>query len=177
VATLLQYLRDTTGPLFVASGAFLAAFYFGNFPQISFLLFAILLVLALWDWRAQRLPNIFTALLFLAGLLNLYLGPRYNLDVHLIGAAVGLLLLPALNYGYKKVRGRDGIGMGDAKLLAGIGLWLGWPALPLVLLIASIGGLVYALFTSMTKKGIDLGLRLPFGSFLCFAAWICWSFL
>lgn len=154
--------------------------FFGSYapPILSLFLFGILLALAYFDWQQFRLPNYLTAILFAAGCLYVFLDPRWPREDHLIGAVIGLLIFPLLNAAYKKLRGREGIGFGDAKLLAGIGLWLGWPSLPLVLLTGSVSGILYVISNSIiTKNQIGYMTRLPFGSFLCLGAWVCWLYL
>lgn len=143
----------------------------------SLTLFLNLWVLSLYDLRFFRLPNLLTATLFAAGLVHAYVWPRYGFADHLIGAAVGLLFFPLLNAVYRRVRGRDGIGLGDAKLLAGIGMWLGWPALPFVLLVASISGLVFGVYGVATKRVRIADGRIPFGPFLCLGCWLVWLYL
>ena len=143
----------------------------------SLLLFTNLFALALYDWYSFRLPNLMTATYFLSGILVLWADPPLAATDHIIGAVVGLLLFPAINLLYKQLRGRDGIGLGDAKLLAGTGLWLGWQALPPVLLLASLGGLVFAALSMLARRDITRETKLPFGPFLCFGTWLWWLWL
>lgn len=140
----------------------------------SLLLFVNLFALALYDWHSFRLPNLLTAVFFISGGLYLLAAPYVPVADHLIGAAVGLFIFPAINFLYKRLRGRDGIGMGDAKLLAGIGLWMTWQALPFVLLTASLTGLMFAGLIYASKKTITRASKLPFGTFLCFGCWTVW---
>lgn len=130
----------------------------------------LLLPLALLDSRHFWLPDRLNALLAIAGLL--LAGPMLHtllLD-RWIGALAGGLILAAIAWGYRRVRGSDGMGGGDPKLVAAIGAWLGWQALPLLLLLASLGGILWAL--AQRKGDQPLALRrVPFGLFLCAAAW------
>ncbi|MGQ2930608.1 MAG: prepilin peptidase [Sphingopyxis sp.] len=131
----------------------------------------LLLPLALLDARHMWLPDRLNAVLAIAGLL--LAGPL--LDTVLldrwIGAVAGGVLLALVAFAYRRGRGQDGMGGGDPKLVAAIGCWLGWQALPLMLLLASVGGMVWALTTQ--KKGDQpLALRqVPFGLFATVAAW------
>ena len=131
----------------------------------------LLLPLALLDARHMWLPDRLNAVLAIAGLL--LAGPL--LDTVLldrwIGAVAGGVLLAFVALAYRRGRGQDGMGGGDPKLVAAIGCWLGWQALPLMLLLASVGGMVWALTTK--KKGDrPLALRqVPFGLFATVAAW------
>lgn len=130
----------------------------------------LLLPLALLDARHFWLPDRLNALLALAGLL--LAGPLLHTSLldRWIGALAGGLILAAIAWSYRRVRGGDGMGGGDPKLVAAIGAWLGWQALPLLLLLASLGGIFWAL----TQRKGDRPLarrRVPFGLFLCAAAW------
>ncbi len=163
-------------------GAFLAALWFMR-PQhelLSVILFTNLAVLAIYDARSFRLPNLLTLSLFIAGVAATVIAPRYPVIDHLIGAAVGLFLFPAINFVYRQLRGHDGIGLGDAKLLAGLGLWLGWPALPPLVLVGSLLGLAYAALMMTLKPGErskhTVKNPIPFGFFLAISGWLTWLF-
>jgi len=142
----------------------------------SLILFINLYALALFDIRSFRLPNVLTATLFIAGAVFAFILPRFGLADHLIGGAVGLVFFPLLNFGYKSLRGRDGIGLGDAKLLAAIGVWLGWQGLPVVLLVASLTGLAVGIIGGASKGGSISQSKIPFGPFLCLGTWIIWLY-
>src|SRR5690606_22339951 len=83
------------------------------------------------------------------------------------GAALGYGVLFALAWSYRLLRGRQGLGLGDAKLLSAIGAWMGWQALPLVLLLASGAALFWALTERLRGRSVERGTRLPLGTFLC----------
>ncbi|MEX0300374.1 MAG: A24 family peptidase [Kordiimonas sp.] len=142
----------------------------------SLVLYFCLFSLSLFDFLTYRLPNLLTLVLSLTGLLYIYTFVVYGAGDHLVGGLVGLLFFPVLNVGYKALRGKDGIGMGDAKLLAGIGLWLGWTALPIVLFMSSVGGLIYAFIAQAVKNDTIPVAKIPFGPFLCFGCWIAWLY-
>jgi len=131
----------------------------------------LLLPLALLDVRHFWLPDRLNAMLAITGLI--VAGPM--LDTRLIdrwvGAVICGLTLAAIAALYRKIRLRDGMGGGDPKLVAAIGAWIGWQALPLMLLLASLGGIVWA-FIGQRKGDQTLGeRRVPFGFFACIAAW------
>lgn len=90
----------------------------------------------------------------------------------LIGALVGYSVFVAIEYSFKKISGKDGLGRGDAKLLAAGGAWCGWMSLPTIILIASLTGLIFALF--MRFKSKDAGEWIPFGPFLAVAIFTTW---
>ena len=92
----------------------------------------------------------------------------------LIGGAIGYALFAAIRYGYRWLRGREGMGGGDAKLFGAIGLWLGWYMLPIVLLGATLAGLAFAVALTAAGKSMSRDTRLPFGPFLALSAWLVW---
>ncbi|QWE23594.1 prepilin peptidase [Polynucleobacter sp. AP-Jannik-300A-C4] len=137
---------------------------------VKSLLALALLYLAYIDWRTLRLPNAITLPLIFLGITFNSISGLYltTLSSALIGALLGYTSLWALNAGYRLLKNRNGIGMGDAKLLAALGAWLGWGALPSVLLIASATGIVGGLVW-LQLRGHQLQQAFPFGPFLVIA--------
>ena len=131
-----------------------------------------LLALGLTDLREMVLPDVLTLPLIGAGLLVAALAFPEPLD-HVIGAAVGFAAFAALGWGWERATGREALGLGDAKLFAAAGAWLGWQGLPSVLLIGALAGLAMALARAVLGKG---GLRapLPFGPALAAGFWLTW---
>jgi leader peptidase (prepilin peptidase)/N-methyltransferase len=115
---------------------------FAEWIQI-FLIF-VLGYLAYFDVRTFRLPDVITLPLTLTGLLFNGLSKQgfVSFQDSIIGAFLGYAGLWLLNALYRALKKQDGIGMGDAKLLAALGAWLGWLALPNILLVASLTGLI-----------------------------------
>ena len=129
-----------------------------------------LLTLAVLDWRDFWLPDALTLpLIFLGLTLGMWTTNVVLLD-RVIGAAVGYGALLAIALGYRALRGREGLGLGDAKLLAGIGAWFGWQALPFVLLIASVVALLVVGIGAVRGARVDRMTKVPLGTFLCIAA-------
>jgi leader peptidase (prepilin peptidase)/N-methyltransferase len=132
----------------------------------------LLLTLAVLDWRHFWLPDALTLpLAFLGFTIGLW-ATDVGLTDRVIGAIVGYGALLGLALGYKSLRGRDGLGLGDAKLLGALGAWFGWQALPFLLLIASAMGLVVMLATGRAKARTA---RVPLGTFLALAAVPAWA--
>ncbi len=128
-----------------------------------------LLLLALLDAEHFWLPSVVTWPLAAAGLgVTAALAPA-ALPNHVIGAVAGWASLAFVATVYKLLRGRVGLGGGDAKLFAASGAWLGWAALPTVLLAAALAGIVAALLRH--GRGITATTRLPLGTFLAAATW------
>ncbi len=178
-----RQITRTTVAVFLILAALSAGLWIVN-PQPLFLsmaLFANLAVLAFHDFHMFRLPNLYTLTLFLAGMIAVWIEPRFPVRDHVIGAGIGLVFFPTLNYIYRRLRGHDGIGLGDAKLLSGLGLWLGWYALPPLLLVASLLGLFYAslelLLNKRAKSKHIVKKPVPFGVFLAASGWLTWLFL
>ena len=133
-----------------------------------------LLWLALNDARNLRLPDRITLPLIAAGLFSgLILHPAHFWD-HAIGAAAGYLLFRLVERVFRMARGHDGLGRGDAKLLAAGGAWVAWYGLPSVILIASLAGIVQALFTGRFRSRQTYKAPLPFGPALALAIWLVW---
>ena len=137
---------------------------------IKSLLILALLYLAYVDWRTFRLPNAITFPLIIFGIsFNWISDLRFaSLPFAALGAILGYGSLWALNIGYRLLKHRNGIGMGDAKLLAALGAWLGWSALPSILLTASIAGIVGGI-AWLWWRGHQLQQAFPFGPFLVIA--------
>lgn len=132
------------------------------------ILVSLLLALSVIDLKTFRLPNVLTYSLIGTGLLDAWLNSG-DIWARVIGAAIGYGVFLAIEVGYRSMRGQDGLGRGDAKLLAGGGAWTGWFGLPFIVLIASFMGLVAALFPSIREQK-----RIPFGPFLAIGILIVW---
>jgi leader peptidase (prepilin peptidase)/N-methyltransferase len=135
-----------------------------------------LLVLGIIDAKHFLLPDSLCAFLALSGLVATLGLVRQEFVNHLIGGFAGVLFFILLATLYRKIRGREGVGLGDAKLMGAIGLWLGWQALPTVVLFAAVLGLLSVCISSLTGKSLSFSLRLPLGTFLAVAAWIVWLY-
>jgi leader peptidase (prepilin peptidase) / N-methyltransferase len=133
-----------------------------------------LLALGWIDVRRWLLPDALTLPLVIAGLAAAVALDRDGLADRMLGAAVGYLALRAIAILYRALRGREGLGQGDAKLLAASGAWVGASGLPQVILIAALAGLFAA--ACLRLAGLRLGPRsaLPFGPFLALATWLVW---
>lgn len=131
----------------------------------------LLLALALLDLRHFWLPDRLVAALAVAAMLPSAFGLPPALFDRLVGGVAAWLAFMAIRFLYRRLRGREGMGAGDAKLFGALGLWLGWRLLPLLLLLAALGGLAVALATAIGRGGIDRSSRLPFGLFLALASW------
>jgi leader peptidase (prepilin peptidase) / N-methyltransferase len=154
--------------------AAVCAWQFGYGGWLIFVLFAsfTLLALAAIDLDTTLLPDAMTFPLLWAGLLAALLGiSPVALPDAVVGAMAGYLSLWSLYWVFKLVTGKEGMGYGDFKLLAALGAWLGWQYLPLVILLSSVVGLVFAI-GMMARGGLKKGQGIPFGPYLAIAGWI-----
>ena len=136
----------------------------------------ILLLLAVIDWRTQLLPDLVTLPLLALGLIWAVVMAPETIVGRLIGVASGFGGLALLAFAYTCLRGREGLGLGDAKLLGAIGAWVSWQGLPTVVLWGSMLGLLFALARSVAGHRVQLSDRLPFGVFLAAGGWLVWLY-
>ena len=135
----------------------------------------VLLALAVIDFRSLLLPDPLTLAAALLGALMVATTRPNDWLEHLIGGVAGYLVLFLVETVYLRLRGRDGLGRGDAKLLGAIGLWVGWTRLPDVLLLASLTGLLAALTANrLLKKELSASTPVAFAPWLALAGWISW---
>ncbi|NJQ21838.1 prepilin peptidase [Pantoea sp. LS15] len=129
----------------------------------------VLLALSFIDLEHQLLPDALTLPLLWTGLLchafSLLPG---SLEEGVMGAAAGYLTFRLLSEGWRQFRHIEALGRGDAKLLAALGAWLGWQALPVLLLVASMGCILSMLIVSGIQK-TSLHRTVAFGPWLSLA--------
>ena len=173
----------TSGVLWVVAGL-----RFGFSPQTAWaiVMFYLLLLLAFIDLDTMRLPNVLVGALFGCGVVGAvysqltgvravpltplgagWLGSPLVASVVGMVASAGIALLIAGTYSL--IRQREGFGMGDVKLLAAIGVFLG-PYGVLVLFVGSIIGAAYGLIASRSKADGSMAFKFAFGPFLSLAA-------
>ena len=131
-----------------------------------------LLALGWIDALCQRLPDVLTLPLLLAGLAEAYFLEPDAITDRALGAAIGYAGFRLLALAYARLRGREGLGQGDAKLLGAAGTWVGALLLPNVLLLAACTALLYA-FRRLHPNATE---RIPFGPFLAAGIWLVWLY-
>lgn len=135
-----------------------------------------LLALSWIDLRRWLLPDALTLALIVLGLALAAVFARDQLLDRALGAVLGYLGLRAIALIYRALRRREGLGQGDAKLLAAAGAWVGASALPQVIFGAALAALLTV--AALRLAGIRFGAHsaLPFGPFLALATWLIWLF-
>lgn len=153
--------------LAVLACALLLVFGFGVQALSALVLVACLLALSVIDIRTFTVPDVLTLSLLWLGLLVNVMETFTDLKSAVIGAFAGYAVLWTVTRVHALVRKMEGMGHGDFKLLAAIGAWLGWQDLPVVLLIGSAGGLVWAL-PRLVRGHAEFTGQIPFAPFLSF---------
>ncbi len=135
---------------------------------------AALIALSVIDVRTFRLPDVLTLPLMVAGLILATALEWDEPGLRVAAALAGFAAFAGLGWVYRRWRGHDGLGLGDAKLMAAAGAWTGLEALPSVVLWAC--GLALGALLVARLRGLDLTRRtaIPFGPFLALGIWIVW---
>lgn len=136
----------------------------------------VLLTLAAIDARRLLLPDILTLPLIPAGLAVIYALQPNIVGAYALAAAAGWAVFAAIGWLYRRLRGRSGLGAGDAKLLGAAGAWVGFVGLPSVVLLGSAAALAWAVAAGLRRGRLRAGKVVPFGPFLALGFWITWLY-
>jgi leader peptidase (prepilin peptidase)/N-methyltransferase len=140
---------------------------------------ALMVAIAVVDAKRFIIPNALTAAgLGLGNVHALIAEPGavgLALAMALLRGSILALLFLSIKMGYRRLRGREGLGWGDVKLAGVAGVWLDWATLPIAVEIAALAAIaIYGLRQYVLKRPVRLQGRLPFGLFLAPAIWLCW---
>ena len=135
-----------------------------------------LLAAAVIDQRHMLLPDAITLPLVPAGLLVAWGIDPTRLFPHAVGAAAGLVGMLALRWGYGRLRGREVLGLGDAKLAAALGAWVSWSGLPSVLLWGAGTALAVQLVAAARGHRVTPDKAVAFGPYLALGGWLVWLY-
>ena len=138
---------------------------------LAILFFYSLLVLTIVDYKTQYLPDIITKTLIVVGMIVNYYDVFVDFKSALIGSLAGYWSLWLINALFKKVRKKDGMGMGDFKLFSAFGAWLGYSYLPYIIFCSSIISIIIVVFLHFFKDK-NLLSQTPFGPALSISAFI-----
>jgi leader peptidase (prepilin peptidase)/N-methyltransferase len=134
-----------------------------------FIFVAALIAIIFIDFDHQIIPDVITYPGIIAGFISSLILPNITYRDSLIGIILGGGILYLIALGYLMLARREGMGGGDIKLLAMIGAFLGWQALPFTILSSAFLGSVVGII-AMLKTGKDTRMAIPFGPFLSIGA-------
>jgi leader peptidase (prepilin peptidase)/N-methyltransferase len=143
-----------------------------GWPLLAGLFFTwSLIALSLIDFDHKLLPDSITLPLLWLGLLLSLNTVFVDMRASIIGAAAGYLSLWSVYQLFRLVTGKEGMGFGDFKLLAAIGAWLGWQALPVTIMLSSLVGAVVGV-SLILIRGRDRNIPIPIGPYIAAAGWL-----
>lgn len=135
-----------------------------------------LLALAVIDNRHKVLPDPINLTLLPVGLAVTFIHSPSEIEAHGLGAVLGFSMLASISFAYRYLKKREGLGLGDAKLFAAAGAWLGWAALPGLLFVAAFSALLLTLIRTRLDDRISTTDHIAFGPYLALAFWGSWLF-
>jgi leader peptidase (prepilin peptidase)/N-methyltransferase len=179
-----MHMGGAAGLLAVILGVGIAAVSFHALPTEAALVSCVLgwamLAIAAIDARRFTIPDVLSLPAIVLGLLasGSLLEPSHGRLVgqdHVIGALLGGAGFWLVREAYARLRGREGLGLGDVKLAAAAGAWTGWNDLPNVVLLAATMALGLATALAIVRGRSLMGAeRIAFGAFLAPSVWIVW---
>lgn len=155
----------------IMAAANLAAF--GLSPaSVMFFIFSAALITIIWiDIHHQIIPDIISKPGIIIGFFFSFFSPLTTWQDSLIGIAAGWGIFFSISLAYRLIRGQEGLGGGDAKLLAMLGAFLGWQSLLFIIFASSVTGSIAGLIAMpIQKKGG--ATRIPFGPFLALSGFL-----
>jgi leader peptidase (prepilin peptidase)/N-methyltransferase len=131
------------------------------------------------DQHRFIIPNELTAAAAVLGIVHAAVAEPHAMAQAVAWSTVRGIVLALLFFGlraaYRRLRGREGMGLGDVKLAGAGGVWLGWHAIPIAIEIAALSALAaLALRHVLGRRRVHAATRLPFGLFLAPAIWLAW---
>jgi leader peptidase (prepilin peptidase)/N-methyltransferase len=152
-------------------------------PDLSGAMGAVLalfmLAIAIVDARYGIIPDELNAAAFALAIVNTAIeypeaAPTVIAAAFLRSAVLALIFL-LLRFGYRRLRGREGVGLGDVKLAAVAGAWLDWPMMPIAVELGAVAALVaYSARQLLLARKLRAASRLPFGLYFAPAIWVTW---
>ena len=157
----------------ISAISFVSIYYFFGLTLAALLLLILsifFIIIFFIDLKHFIIPNELTFPLMIIGFIKSF-DPNLNKAIFpnyinsLIGGFVGYSIIWLIIYFYKKIRKKEGMGLGDAKLMAAIGFWFGWVSIPIVIFISSFVALIFAV-PSLIKKSLQMSSEIPFGPYI-----------
>ena len=157
----------------ISASAFLFIFLFFGLTTTTLLFFMLIIsfiIIFFIDLKHFIIPNQITYSLMIIGFFKSF-DPFLDRSIFpdyfhsLIGGVCGYFVIWLLIFVYKKLKNKEGMGLGDAKLLSALGFWFGWISIPFILIFSSLTALGFSL-PSLIKKSKNLSTEIPFGPHL-----------
>ena len=157
--------------------SFVSIYYFFGLTLAALLLSILsvfFIIIFFIDLKHFIIPNELTFPLMIIGFFKSF-DPNLNQTIFpnyinsLIGGVFGYLIIWLIIFFYKKVRKKEGMGLGDAKLLAVVGFWFGWFSIPFTIFMSSVVALIFVL-PSLINKSRKMSSQIPFGPYIIVAA-------
>ncbi len=136
---------------------------------IDFLFVSLLLIIAFIDLDTFLIPDVLSLPGIVLGFCLSFVGMRISWLDSLLGMLLGGGLFCLIAVGYRYFRRREGLGVGDIKLLGMIGAFIGWPGVVFTILVSSLTGSIVG-FMTMWRSGEGMNTMVPFGPFLSLGA-------
>jgi leader peptidase (prepilin peptidase) / N-methyltransferase len=140
----------------------------------------IMIAVAAIDARQFVIPDKLVLAALALGLCEIVIAQAGPITLNIGSGALRALVLSALFFGvraaYRRIRGYDGLGLGDVKLAAVAGLWLDWMGTAIAVDIAALSALAFVLIGVVRGRKISRQTKVPFGLFLAPAIWLAWLF-
>jgi leader peptidase (prepilin peptidase)/N-methyltransferase len=162
------FIELLTGAIFVFAFATFAEDYYYTLIK-AFVLTTVMVPTIFIDIDERMIPDRFSLGLLIFGFIFSFFDPGMTWHASAIGIVVGGGLFFIVAEGYHLMTGREGMGGGDIKLIAGIGAFMGWYPVLMVIFISSILGSIYGIFAMVVLKKGRL-TEIPFGPFISVAA-------
>ena len=156
--------------------SFVSIYYFFGLTLAALLLSILsvfFIIIFFIDLKHFIIPNELTFPLMIIGFFKSF-DPNLNQTIFpnyinsLIGGVFGYLIIWLIIFFYKKVRKKEGMGLGDAKLLAVVGFWFGWFSIPFTIFMSSVVALIFVL-PSLINKSRKMSSQIPFGPYIIIA--------
>jgi leader peptidase (prepilin peptidase)/N-methyltransferase len=143
---------------------------------LSVVLGWFLIALAAIDWRTLRLPDSLTLPLLAIGLLSAWFYDRGHWLDHALGAVLAFAVFAGLTFAYRRLRGREGLGLGDAKLAGALGAFVAWQGMSGAVFLGAMAALATVLVRALLRRPLARAEPIAFGPFLALGAWIVWLY-
>ena len=163
--------------------SFVIIYHFYGISVTSLLLLILsiyFIIIFFIDLKHLIIPNSLTFSLMFLGFIKSF-DPNLDKTIFpnyinsLIGGIFGYSIIWLIVFVYKKIRKKEGMGLGDAKLLGAIGFWFGWASIPFTIFISSFVALIFAI-PSLLKKNKNMSTQIPFGPYIIIGCIIYVSF-